>query len=81
MQAVQRADAVGPFVGEGQPVAADDIEAGALRVAGPDLEPGGENQAVQGVFDTGHDDARSGDLLDAESVGVDQADVVAVEGL
>ena len=72
---------VGPLVGEGQPVAADDLEAGALRVAGADLESGRENQTVQRVFDAVDHDAVSGDLLDAEAVGVDQADVVAVERL
>ena len=53
----KRAHAVGPFFGEGQAVAPDDFEAGALRITGADLEAGGENQTVQRVFDAVHDDA------------------------
>ena len=81
VQAVQGPHPVGPLVGEGQPVATDDLEAGALRVAGADFESGSENQTVQRVFDAVHDDAVSGDLLDPEAVGVDQGDVAAVERL
>ena len=70
-----------PLLGQGQAVAADDLEAGALRVTGADLEAGGENQTVQRVFDAVDDHAVHGDLLDSPAVGVDEGDVGTVERL
>src|SRR5579871_4715480 len=51
VQAVEGPDAVGPLLGEGEPVAAHDLESGATRVVGADLEPGGEDETVELVLE------------------------------
>ena len=62
MQAVQGRDAVAPTSRVSvSAVAAVDLVAGAARVGGADLEAGGEDDAVELVFDAVDDDARLGD--------------------
>src|SRR5262245_53100579 len=77
VQAVEGAYAVCPFVGKCQAVATDDLEAGAPAIIGADLEPGGENQAVERVFDAVDDNTALGDLLNAAAMCVDESNVVA----
>ena len=81
VHAVQRAHAVGPPVGQAHAAAAEDLHAGAAAVVGADLEAGREDQAVELVLAAGDDDAARRDALDAAALGVDERDVVAVEGL
>ena len=63
------------------PPASVELEAGATRVVGADLEAAGVDQAVQLVLVTVHHDALLRDALHALPLGVDERDVRAVEGL
>jgi hypothetical protein len=58
-----------------------DLEPGAPRVGGADLEAGGEDDAVDRVLDAVHHQAGLGDPIDAAPAGVDQRHVRPVEGL
>ena len=81
VQAVERAHAVGPLLGERLTVAPDDPEAGAMRVVGADLEAGGEDQAVQRELFARGDHALLRHPLDALSARIDQRHVGAIERL
>ena len=72
VHAVDRPHAVRPVLRERHAVRSDDVVAGTPGVVGADLEPGGEDEAVELVFASGDDDAARRDPVDAASVGVDQ---------
>jgi hypothetical protein len=63
---------VGPVVGEGLAVAPGGLEPVAAGVVGADLEPGGEDQAVELVVRAPDPDPGLVDALDALAVGVDE---------
>ncbi len=81
VDAVERADAVAPLLGERLPAASDEVVARAARVVGADLEARREDQAVDLDLAAADHDTGLGDPLDAAALRVDQRDVRAIEGL
>src|SRR5262249_23761511 len=81
VHAVQGAHAVLPALRELHAVPPDDLVAGAPGVVRPDLEAGGEDQAVDWVLLPRDDEAVRRHALDALPLRVDEGDVRAIEGL
>src|SRR3954452_5148764 len=78
--AVQGPWAVGPVRRQGTVITTIDLEAGAARVGGADLEAGGKDDAVDIVFNIVEYQPRLGDAIDAAPFGVNKSHVWPVEG-
>ncbi|EHJ60873.1 hypothetical protein NSU_2033 [Novosphingobium pentaromativorans US6-1] len=76
-----RAFGAGPVFRHGLTVMAVDLEAEAAHVAGGDFETGRIDDAVDIVVLAIDDQPGFVDLVDAGALGIDQGDVVAIEGL
>src|SRR2546423_14168433 len=72
---------IGPVVGQGDAVHADDLVARAPCPRRADLEAGREDDAIHWVLDTIRNDASLGDPFHALALaGINQLNVRAVEG-
>lgn len=79
--AVQRSRAVAPFFGDGEVVAAVDLDAGFVRPGVCELEAGGVDEAVEGVGVAVGDYAGGDDAVYAEAFCVDEGYVGPVKGV
>ena len=79
LHAVQCRHAGGPFFGQGLAAASDDFVAGPAGVGGSHFKAGGEDDAVDFVFDSVDHQAVFGDPVDAFPGGVDEFHVGSVE--
>ena len=80
LQSVQRAPAVGPLIGEGEAIAADDLVAGPAGVTRANLEASSEDDTIHRILGPVDHDAVLRNAFDPFPLGINQGHVQPVEG-
>src|SRR5205085_2744376 len=81
IKAMKCGGAVTPFLRQRRPVTAMNLIAGTAGIIGAYFESGGVDQTIERVFAPPDNNTGRRDALNSPTLGVDERDVRAVEGL